>query len=180
MPARAMGNGVGDCPTVEQLPKEAEKLVPESFLERLPDAPQALFTCLDQTWLLACECPPGANRILTRIRDDHLGLRDETNMSKSPIKIRIVDDHPFIRDGFNDARYGRCYRNYPSVNCNESGIREYTEVDIRWVDFIMRMPAIEELFEMGFTHAIFNMPDVYKITPLETFRKDIIPKVAGL
>jgi hypothetical protein len=33
---------------------------------------------------------------------------------------------------------------------------------------------------MGFTHAIFNMPDVYKITPLETFGREIIPAVAEL
>jgi F420-dependent oxidoreductase-like protein len=39
---------------------------------------------------------------------------------------------------------------------------------------------IQELAKMGFTHAIFNMPDVYKITPLETFAKEIIPAVAGL
>jgi F420-dependent oxidoreductase-like protein len=37
---------------------------------------------------------------------------------------------------------------------------------------------IKELSRMGFTHAIFNMPDVYKITPLETFAKEIIPTVA--
>jgi F420-dependent oxidoreductase-like protein len=37
---------------------------------------------------------------------------------------------------------------------------------------------IQDLSEMGFTHAIFNMPDVYKITPLETFAKAIIPVVA--
>ena len=39
---------------------------------------------------------------------------------------------------------------------------------------------IKELSEMGFTHAIFNMPDVYKITPLETFAKEIIPVAVGL
>ena len=39
---------------------------------------------------------------------------------------------------------------------------------------------IKELSEMGFTHAIFNMPDVYKIIPLETFAKEIIPAVAKL
>jgi F420-dependent oxidoreductase-like protein len=39
---------------------------------------------------------------------------------------------------------------------------------------------IKELSVMGFTHAIFNMPDVYSITPLETFGKEIIPSVAGL
>jgi F420-dependent oxidoreductase-like protein len=37
---------------------------------------------------------------------------------------------------------------------------------------------IQDLSEMGFTHAIFNMPDVYKIAPLETFAKEIIPAVA--
>ena len=39
---------------------------------------------------------------------------------------------------------------------------------------------IKALSGMGFTHAIFNMPDVYKITPLETFGKEIIPAVAGI
>ena len=42
------------------------------------------------------------------------------------------------------------------------------------------LDRIKKLSEMGFTHAIFNMPDVYKITPLETFIKEIIPAVAGL
>ncbi|MBK8823141.1 MAG: TIGR03560 family F420-dependent LLM class oxidoreductase [Anaerolineales bacterium] len=39
---------------------------------------------------------------------------------------------------------------------------------------------IQKLSKMGFTHVIFNMPDVYKITPLKTFAKEIIPAVAGL
>ena len=39
---------------------------------------------------------------------------------------------------------------------------------------------IKELSAMGFTHAIFNMPDVYSITPLKTFAKEIIPAVAIL
>ncbi len=39
---------------------------------------------------------------------------------------------------------------------------------------------IKELSEMGFSHVIFNMPDVYKITPLETFAKEIIPAVTDL
>jgi hypothetical protein len=33
---------------------------------------------------------------------------------------------------------------------------------------------------MGFTHVIFNMPDVSSITPLETFGKEIVPAVAEL
>lgn len=39
---------------------------------------------------------------------------------------------------------------------------------------------IKELAGMGFSHAIFNMPDVYKISPLETFAREIIPAVAEL
>lgn len=39
---------------------------------------------------------------------------------------------------------------------------------------------LKKLSEMGFTHAIFNMPDVYKISPLETFAKEIIPAAADL
>ena len=44
------------------------------------------------------------------------------------------------------------------------------------VDGVIR--RVKELSAMGFNHAIFNMPDVYKITPLETFAKEIIPAVA--
>jgi len=39
---------------------------------------------------------------------------------------------------------------------------------------------IKELSAMGFTHIIFNMPDVYTMTPLKTFAKEIIPAAAGL
>lgn len=39
---------------------------------------------------------------------------------------------------------------------------------------------IRGLSEMGFSHAIFNMPDVYQIAPLETFAEEIIPVVADL
>ena len=39
---------------------------------------------------------------------------------------------------------------------------------------------IKGLSEMGFTHAIFNMPDVYEIMPLKTFAKEIIPAVREL
>ncbi|MGB8214138.1 MAG: LLM class F420-dependent oxidoreductase [Anaerolineales bacterium] len=36
------------------------------------------------------------------------------------------------------------------------------------------------LAEIGIQHAIFNMPNVHEIAPLETFGKEIIPAVAGL
>lgn len=46
------------------------------------------------------------------------------------------------------------------------------------VDSVLR--RLEEFSGMGFTHAIFNMPDVYKIAPLETFAKEIVPAAAAL
>jgi F420-dependent oxidoreductase-like protein len=42
------------------------------------------------------------------------------------------------------------------------------------------MERIELLASLGFTHAIFNMPNVYDIKPLETFGKEIIPAAAKL
>ena len=39
---------------------------------------------------------------------------------------------------------------------------------------------LESLRRMGFTHAIFNMPDVHEIAPLRTFGREIIPAAAGL
>jgi F420-dependent oxidoreductase-like protein len=39
---------------------------------------------------------------------------------------------------------------------------------------------LKMLSELGLTHAIFNMPNVYEITPLETFGKEIIPAAAEL
>lgn len=40
------------------------------------------------------------------------------------------------------------------------------------------LARLKTLHELGITHAIFNMPNVYDITPLETFGKEIIPAVA--
>ena len=39
---------------------------------------------------------------------------------------------------------------------------------------------IKNLAAMGFTHAIFNMPDLYESTPLATFAREIIPAAAEL
>lgn len=39
---------------------------------------------------------------------------------------------------------------------------------------------IQALANMGFSHAIFNMPDAYTLTPLTTFASEIIPAVADL
>ena len=36
-----------------------------------------------------------------------------------------------------------------------------------------------DLASLGIQHAIFNMPEVDQLTPLEIFGKEIIPEVAG-
>ena len=37
------------------------------------------------------------------------------------------------------------------------------------------LERLKTLSDMGITHAIFNMPNVYEIGPLETFAREIIP-----
>jgi F420-dependent oxidoreductase-like protein len=42
------------------------------------------------------------------------------------------------------------------------------------------LKRLKNLSELGFTHVIFNMPNVYEITPLEVFGKEIVPAAAEL
>jgi alkanesulfonate monooxygenase SsuD/methylene tetrahydromethanopterin reductase-like flavin-dependent oxidoreductase (luciferase family) len=70
----------------------------------------------------------------------------------------------------------RLGRDYDSIEKTSLGSVHLSEKDT--VDGTIR--RITELSAMGFTHTIFNMPDVYKIMPLETFAKEIIPAVAEL
>ncbi|MCO6450910.1 MAG: TIGR03560 family F420-dependent LLM class oxidoreductase [Caldilineales bacterium] len=78
-----------------------------------------------------------------------------------------------------DALKGHCDtlgREYDAIEKTSLGTVHLSGKDT--VDSVIN--RIEQLAAMRFTHAIFNMPDVYKITPLETFAKEIIPVVAGL
>ncbi len=70
----------------------------------------------------------------------------------------------------------RLERDYNTVEKTSLGTVHLSGGDT--VDSVIK--RIKELSAMGFTHTIFNMPDVYKITPLETFAKEIIPAVAKL
>ena len=65
-------------------------------------------------------------------------------------------------------------RDYDSIEKTSLGTMHLSEKDT--VDSTIK--RLQELSAMGFTHAIFNMPDVYKITPLEIFAKEIIPAAA--
>jgi F420-dependent oxidoreductase-like protein len=74
------------------------------------------------------------------------------------------------------AHCERLGRDYETVEKTSLGTVHLSKKDT--VDSVIK--RIQELSTMGFTHTIFNMPDVYKIAPLETFAKEIIPAVAKL
>jgi F420-dependent oxidoreductase-like protein len=67
-------------------------------------------------------------------------------------------------------------RDYDSIEKTSLGTVHLSGEDT--VDGVMS--RIKDLSAMGFSHVIFNMPDVYEITPLKIFAKEIIPAVAGL
>ena len=74
-------------------------------------------------------------------------------------------------------------------HCNEVG-RDYAEIEKTTLSTVHLAPdkmnarnVIEEcqaLAGLGITHAIFNMPNVHEIGPLEIFGREIIPALAGL
>ncbi len=74
-------------------------------------------------------------------------------------------------------------------HCEEIG-RDYSEIEKTTLDTVHLAPGqmvakdiIEKyrtLAGIGIQHAIFNMPNVHEITPLEIFAKEIIPAVAAL
>ena len=67
-------------------------------------------------------------------------------------------------------------RDYATIEKTSLGTVHLSGKDT--VDSVIK--RVKELAGMGFSHAIFNMPDVYKISPLETFAREIIPAVAEL
>ena len=74
------------------------------------------------------------------------------------------------------AHCERLGRDYNTVEKTSLGTVHLSANDT--VDSVIK--RIKKLSAMGFTHTIFNMRDVYKITPLETFAKEIIPAMAEL
>jgi len=65
-------------------------------------------------------------------------------------------------------------RDYDSIEKTSLGTVNLSGKDT--VESVLK--RIKVLSGMGFNHCIFNMPDVYEITPLETFAKEIIPVIA--
>jgi len=65
-------------------------------------------------------------------------------------------------------------RDYDSIEKTSLGTVNLSGKDT--VESVLK--RIKVLSGMGFKHCIFNMTDVYEITPLETFAKEIIPVIA--
>ncbi|MER2598338.1 MAG: TIGR03560 family F420-dependent LLM class oxidoreductase [Caldilineales bacterium] len=79
--------------------------------------------------------------------------------------------------GALNALKGHCEalgRDYTTIEKTSLGTVHLSGNDT--VEGVLR--RLRRLSEMGFTHAIFNMPDVYTLTPLETFAREIIPAAA--
>ena len=72
---------------------EPEKLVPEYFLERLPEAPGALFTCLDPSWLLAVGYPSEPSGVYQLA---YIGTDDFTTQG-------VTEIHTLLSDGSNQT-----------------------------------------------------------------------------
>lgn len=64
-------------------------------------------------------------------------------------------------------------RDYDSIEKTALSTVHLTGKDT--VDSVIK--RLKVLSEMGFSHVIFNMPDVYKISPLETFANEIFPEL---
>lgn len=74
-------------------------------------------------------------------------------------------------------------------HCEALG-RPFEEIEITTLDTVHLAPGRQsaadviaecrELAALGVRHAIFNMPNVHELTPLETFGREIIPAVAEL
>jgi F420-dependent oxidoreductase-like protein len=74
-------------------------------------------------------------------------------------------------------------------HCDDVG-RNYDDIERTSLDAVHIAPGqmsaadvikqCQELSSIGIQHAIFNMPNVHDITPLEVFAREIIPEVAAL
>ena len=74
-------------------------------------------------------------------------------------------------------------------HCERLG-RDYNEIEKTTLGTIKLMDGEQtaqdvinharELSEIGIDHAIFNLPNIYEITPLETLRDEVLPEIRDL
>jgi F420-dependent oxidoreductase-like protein len=68
-------------------------------------------------------------------------------------------------------------RDYATIEKTTLGTADLRPGKLKSKDVIAQCRALADI---GVQHAIFNMPNVHEIEPLETFGREIIPEVAGL
>ena len=67
-------------------------------------------------------------------------------------------------------------RDYATIEKTTIGTAHLAPGQMTAKDLIAHCKALSAI---GVDHAIFNMPNVQDITPLETFGRDVIPEVAA-
>jgi hypothetical protein len=72
------------------------------------------------------------------------------------------------------ARLGRDYNEIEKTTLSTAHLAAGKQSPGEVVDHCRSLAAL------GIQHAIFNMPNVHEITPLQIFAKEIIPALAGL
>lgn len=103
--------------------------------------------------------------------------------------LRLVAQYADACNLFGDAQAVRQKLDVLKRHCEAVG-RDYGEIEKTSLGTVHLAPSQESageviarlraLAEEGVQHAIFNMPNVHELTPLEVFGREIIPAVADL
>jgi hypothetical protein len=68
------------------------------------------------------------------------------------------------------------HRDYATIEKTTLGTADLRSGKLKPKDVIAQCRALADI---GVQHALFNMPNVHEIEPLEIFGREIIPEVAG-
>jgi F420-dependent oxidoreductase-like protein len=103
--------------------------------------------------------------------------------------LRLVAKYGDACNVFGDAAAVGRKLDILKRHCDEVG-RDYAEIEKTCMGSVHLAPGRESaadivarckaLAEVGVQHAIFNMPNVHELAPLEAFGREVIPEVAGL
>ncbi len=102
--------------------------------------------------------------------------------------LKLVAQYADACNLFGNAEMVRPKLDILKRHCDDAG-RDYSEIEVTTLGTAHLAPGqmtpsdliahCKALADIGVHHALFNMPNVQDITPLETFAKEIIPAVAG-
>lgn len=102
--------------------------------------------------------------------------------------LKLVAQYADACNLFGDAELVKTKLEILKQHCENVG-RDYASIEITTLDTAHIAPGkmsakdiVEKckvLAELGVSHALFNLPNVHEIKPLEIFGREIIPEVAG-